>query len=158
MTVNGTPNVRACVEPLVEGMDVRRQPATGGEPSGKNSIAGGGGGPAGLAAADTAASLGIQVLLVDEGRSLVGQLVKQTHKFLGSGEHHAGVRGIDIPQLLPKEGQDKITFKLNTTVIGCYQDRVLTALTGEDEYFKISPQAAILATGASEKFLAFPGK
>ncbi|NLO88455.1 MAG: (2Fe-2S)-binding protein [Firmicutes bacterium] len=31
MTVNGTPNVRACVEPLVEGMDVRRQPATGGE-------------------------------------------------------------------------------------------------------------------------------
>jgi len=31
MTVNGMPNVRACVEPLVEGMDVRRQPATGGE-------------------------------------------------------------------------------------------------------------------------------
>jgi len=116
-----------------------------------------GGGPAGLAAADTAASLGIQVLLVDEGRSLGGQLVKQTHKFFGSGEHHAGVRGIDIPQLLLKEGQDKITFKLNTTVIGCYQDRVLTALTGEDEYFKISPQAAIFATGASEKFLAFPG-
>jgi len=31
MTVNGVPNVRACVEQLVEGMDVRRQPATGGE-------------------------------------------------------------------------------------------------------------------------------
>ena len=31
MTVNDEPNVRVCVEPLVEGMDVRLQPATGGE-------------------------------------------------------------------------------------------------------------------------------
>lgn len=31
MTVNGKPNVRVCVEPLVEGMDVKLQPATGGE-------------------------------------------------------------------------------------------------------------------------------
>jgi predicted molibdopterin-dependent oxidoreductase YjgC len=31
MTVNGKANVRTCVEPLVEGMEVTRQPATGGE-------------------------------------------------------------------------------------------------------------------------------
>lgn len=31
MTVNGKPNVRVCTEPLIEGMDVSRQPATGGE-------------------------------------------------------------------------------------------------------------------------------
>jgi predicted molibdopterin-dependent oxidoreductase YjgC len=31
MTVNGQPNVRVCTEPLKEGMDVRIQPATGGE-------------------------------------------------------------------------------------------------------------------------------
>ena len=31
MTVNGKPNVRICVEPLVEGMEVKRQPAAGGE-------------------------------------------------------------------------------------------------------------------------------
>jgi predicted molibdopterin-dependent oxidoreductase YjgC len=31
MTVNGEPNVRVCVIPLLEGMDVMLQPATGGE-------------------------------------------------------------------------------------------------------------------------------
>ncbi len=31
MTVNGKANVRTCVEPLLEGMEVKRQPASGGE-------------------------------------------------------------------------------------------------------------------------------
>lgn len=31
MTVNGKPNVRTCTEPLVEGMNVERQPAEGGK-------------------------------------------------------------------------------------------------------------------------------
>lgn len=115
-----------------------------------------GGGPAGLAAASTAASLGTHVLLVDEGLKVGGQLVKQTHKFFGSREHHAGVRGIDIPSLL-LENQEKVKVMTNTTIIGCYEDRVLTAVTGEDHYFKIKPQRVIFATGASEKFLAFPG-
>lgn len=117
-----------------------------------------GGGPAGLAAANTAASLGIDVLLVDEGRSLGGQLVKQTHKFFGSGEHYAGVRGIDIPgRLLQDQYRGKITTMEDTTVVGCYEDGVVTALTGEDKYFKIKPQRVVFATGAAEKFLAFPG-
>ena len=115
-----------------------------------------GGGPAGLSAASAAASLGIEVLLVDEGLKLGGQLVKQTHKFFGSREHHAGVRGIDIPNLL-LENQDKIKIMSNTTIIGCYEDGVLTAVTGEDKYFKIKPQRVVFATGASEKFLSFPG-
>lgn len=117
-----------------------------------------GGGPAGLAAANTAASLGMEVLLVDEGISLGGQLVKQTHKFFGSGEHYAGVRGIDIPSLLSlEENKDKIRTMSNTTVIGCYEDGVVTALTGEDNYYKIKAERVIFATGAAEKFLAFPG-
>lgn len=117
-----------------------------------------GGGPAGLAAADTAAALGIEVLLVDEGRSLGGQLVKQTHKFFGSGEHYAGVRGIDIPNLLCREEcRDRITIMTDTTVVGCYDDGVVTALTGEDKYFKINAERVIFATGATEKFLSFPG-
>ena len=117
-----------------------------------------GGGPAGLAAASTAAALGIEVLVVDEGRHLGGQLVKQTHKFFGSGEHYAGVRGIDIPSLLcPEENRGKITALTNTTVLGCYEDGVITALTGEEKYFKIKADRAIFATGASEKFLSFAG-
>ncbi|MTI95568.1 MAG: (2Fe-2S)-binding protein [Firmicutes bacterium] len=31
MEVNGEPNVRVCIVPLEEGMDVKLQPATGGE-------------------------------------------------------------------------------------------------------------------------------
>lgn len=115
-----------------------------------------GGGPAGLAAANAANALGVEVLLVDEGLSLGGQLVKQTHKFFGSREHHAGVRGIDIPKLL-LENQAKMKVMTNTTIIGCYEDGVLSAVTGEDEYFKIRPQKVVFATGASEKFLSFPG-
>ena len=115
-----------------------------------------GGGPAGLAAAGAAASLGIDVLLADEGLKLGGQLVKQTHKFFGSREHHAGVRGIDIPPLL-LANRERVTVLTDTTIIGCYEDGVLTALTGEDKYLKIRAQRAILATGASEKFLSFPG-
>src|SRR5690554_2417376 len=116
-----------------------------------------GGGPAGLAAASTAAALGIQVLLVDEGLNPGGQLVKQTHKFFGSGEHYAGTRGIDIPQQLCRGDQENITIMADTTVLGCYEDGVITALTGEEKYFKIKPQRVIFATGASEKFLTFPG-
>ncbi|MTI95569.1 MAG: FAD-dependent oxidoreductase [Firmicutes bacterium] len=117
-----------------------------------------GGGPAGLAAADTAASLGIDVLLVDEGRAVGGQLVKQTHKFFGSGEHYAGVRGIDIPKLLNREeNSQRVRILTDTTVVGCYEDGVVSALTGEDNYFKIKAKRAIFATGATEKFLSFPG-
>lgn len=117
-----------------------------------------GGGPAGLAAADTAASLGIDVVLVDEGRRLGGQLVKQTHKFFGSGEHYAGTRGIDIPDLLCREeNKTRITTMTNTTVLGCFEDGIVTALTGDEQYFKIQAQRVIFATGAAEKFLSFPG-
>jgi len=42
-----------------------------------------GGGPAGMNAALAAAESGAQVLLVDKFQKLGGQLVKQTHKFLG---------------------------------------------------------------------------
>ena len=51
-----------------------------------------GGGPAGLSAAVEAASLGCRVLVVDSDLKLGGQLIKQTHKFFGSKEEHAGTR------------------------------------------------------------------
>lgn len=116
-----------------------------------------GGGPAGLAAAVTAAQLGAKVVLADEGHRIGGQLVKQTHKFFGSGEQHAGVRGIDIPQVLWPDRAENIDLHTDTTILGCYEDGVVTALTGEDHYFKIEPKRIIIATGAVEKFLAFPG-
>jgi sarcosine oxidase subunit alpha len=118
-----------------------------------------GGGPAGLSAAINAASLGAGVALIDRNDALGGQLVKQTHMFFGSQKQYASVRGIDIARIL----QDKLSkcggnveVMLNTTVLGVYEDGVITIEQNERRYFKMRPRSIIVATGASEKVLPFP--
>ncbi|SNS66096.1 sarcosine oxidase subunit alpha [Anaerovirgula multivorans] len=116
-----------------------------------------GGGPAGLCAAIKAAELGVSVLLVERDRWLGGQLVKQTHMFFGSEKQHAATRGIDIAKLLIDkiEAMENIEVIKNATVLGIYEDGIIT-IEGEGKYQKIKPKAVIVATGASEKTLAFP--
>jgi sarcosine oxidase subunit alpha len=117
-----------------------------------------GGGPAGLCAAISAASLGAKVTLIDRADDLGGQLIKQTHMFFGSQKQYASIRGIDIAGILMKDlekYQDKIDIMLDATVIGMYEDGVI-ALEQNEKYIKIKPQSVIVATGASEKFLTFP--
>ncbi|OGO76992.1 MAG: pyridine nucleotide-disulfide oxidoreductase [Clostridiales bacterium GWB2_37_7] len=117
-----------------------------------------GGGPAGLCAAISAASLGAKVTLIDRNDNLGGQLIKQTHMFFGSQKQYASIRGIDIAGILMKDldkYQDKIELMLDATVIGMYEDGVI-ALEQNEKYIKIKPQSVIVATGASEKFLTFP--
>lgn len=117
-----------------------------------------GGGPAGLCAAIAAASMGAEVTLLERSSKTGGQLVKQTHKFFGSEKQYASVRGIDISDILIGELEkykDKINVMLDATVMGLYEDGVLTVEHNE-KYIKIKPKKIIVATGASEKFLAFP--
>lgn len=117
-----------------------------------------GGGPAGLCAAINAARSGAKVLLVERSENLGGQLIKQTHMFFGSQKQHASVRGIDICGILLDELQqykDQIEILTDGTVIGVYEDGVVTIEQG-NRYMKYKPRAIIAATGASEKFLAFP--
>ena len=59
-----------------------------------------GGGPGGMSAALAAANAGVRVTLMDRGKVLGGQLVKQTHRFFGSERERAGTRGIDIVKIL----------------------------------------------------------
>ncbi len=118
-----------------------------------------GGGPAGLSAAISAASLGARVTLVDRNDHLGGQLVKQTHMFFGSEKQHASVRGIDICDILIdklKTYEDNVDIMINSTVLGIYEDGVITVEQNEEEYIKLKPRSMIIATGASEKVLAFP--
>ena len=78
-----------------------------------------GGGPAGLSAAISAAKAGAQVTVVETNAKAGGQLVKQTHKFFGSKEHRAGIRGIDIvKQLIEECGELGVEMMLNSTVAG----------------------------------------
>ncbi len=118
-----------------------------------------GGGPAGLCAAISAASSGANVLIIERNNELGGQLVKQTHMFFGSEKQYASTRGIDIADILLKELEkykDRVEIMTNATVVGMYEDGVISVLHKEDNYFKIMPKALIVATGAFEKSLAFP--
>ena len=78
-----------------------------------------GAGPAGLSAAIEAAEKGLEVVVFDENAKPGGQLFKQIHKFFGSKEHKAKIRGFKIGEDLLKEA-DKAGVKvvLNATVCG----------------------------------------
>lgn len=117
-----------------------------------------GGGPAGLRAAISAASMGAKVTIIERNENLGGQLVKQTHMFFGSQKQYASIRGIDIAGILLKDLEqykDKVEIMTNATVIGMFEDGVIT-IEQNDKYLKIKPQSIIVTTGASEKFLTFP--
>jgi sarcosine oxidase subunit alpha len=118
-----------------------------------------GGGPAGLCAALSAAKSGAKVLIIDKNKNAGGQLIKQTHMFFGSEKQYASTRGIDIPEILIKElfqYKENVEIKTDSTVVGMYEDGIITVLEKEDNYYKIEPKAVIVATGAYEKFLSFP--
>lgn len=118
-----------------------------------------GAGPAGLSAAIEAAKCGAEVLVVDENNKPGGQLFKQIHKFFGSRRHKAGTRGVDIgTQLLEEVEKLGVTVMLNTVAYGFYPngEGVALAVNGEEGMI-VHPKKVIMATGASENPLAFPG-
>ena len=80
-----------------------------------------GAGPAGLCAAASAAEAGAQVVLYDENATPGGQLFKQIHKFFGSEQHYAGVRGYEIGErLVARVCEADVDLRLNTAVFGVY--------------------------------------
>jgi len=117
-----------------------------------------GAGPAGLSAADAAGSLGAEVVLVDRSEAAGGQLVKQTHMFFGSKNQFAATRGIDIATKLTAQvvENSRVEMLLGTTVLGYYPDGVILA-ERDGRLLKFEPQRLIVATGAAEKSLPFPG-
>jgi len=117
-----------------------------------------GGGPAGLSAALSAAFLGAKVLLAERDDTPGGQLVKQTHKFFGSEKQYAGDRGIHIGRMLLENAQadPNIEIWTESTALAIYEDGVVT-VEHEGGHVKVKPGRIIIATGAAEKFLSFPG-
>lgn len=86
-----------------------------------------GAGPAGLSAAIEAAKHGMTVTVFDENARPGGQLFKQIHKFFGSKEHKAKIRGFNIGEELLKEAADAgVTVKLNATVVGIFENKEVT--------------------------------
>jgi NADPH-dependent 2,4-dienoyl-CoA reductase/sulfur reductase-like enzyme len=116
-----------------------------------------GGGAAGMAAAIEATKAGARVTLIDENERPGGQLFKQIHKFFGSEAHRAGIRGVQIGQDLLKEAQEAgVEILLNTVAYGLFPDKHI-GLVRESHTENVQAEAIILATGANENALAFPG-
>lgn len=178
MRVNGIPNVRTCIAPLKEGVFVEMQKKLAelpdvvfsGEPTKTLDIDVliVGAGPAGLCAAIESATQGASVLLVDENQCVGGQLVKQTHKFFGSKQERAGTRGIHIAKELEQElqhlqQQGKIQLMTDATVIGYYESEknhrfgVVKRCEYQSTLYDVRCNAVVLACGAMENMLLFPG-
>ena len=171
MTVNGVPNVKTCLEPVKENMVVKSQTGWGDFPDFyettnyerkdipvmKADVAIVGAGPAGLSAAIEAARLGAKVLLMDENHQIGGQLIKQTHMFFGSKEHHARTRGVDIAKLLLGECESlKVEILTGCSVVGYFFPNELAAVK-DNRLFKVDADKIVVAVGASENMLAFEG-
>jgi len=116
-----------------------------------------GAGPAGLAAAIEAAKAGAKVVVIDENEKPGGQLFKQIHKFFGSHEHDAGVRGIDIGTKLCDEAKGLgVQLALNTVAFAIYDGGNVACITPSGTA-RIDAKRVIIATGASENTLPFKG-
>jgi len=118
-----------------------------------------GGGPAGLTAAVELASHGATVTLCDDKPTLGGKLDLQTHNFFGSVEDcYAGHRGMEIGRLLEEQvrAQPGVAVWTGSPVVGIFQDGVV-GVVKQGRFTAVKPKALLVAAGAREKALAFPG-
>lgn len=156
---------RSCQEPVREGMKVRRirgypvlkevgeadKPVE--EMEAEALIIGGG--PAGLAAAEILGAHGVRTIIVDDSHRLGGQLIKQTHRFFGSRELFAGLRGFQIAERYEEKigSLESVNALLRTTVVGVFKEGVFAV--GEDKNYLIRAGTYLVATGAVENYLPF---
>lgn len=119
-----------------------------------------GGGPAGLSAAIELGQAGVRTILIDDKAHLGGKLVLQTHRFFGSSEAvFAGTRGIDIAKKLEIALRQHPSVEIweSSTAVGVFEDKSIGVYKDVNEYVLVYPEMLLMATGAREKSLAFPG-
>jgi thioredoxin reductase len=123
-----------------------------------------GGGPAGLSAALEVSQRGLKVCLVEESFTLGGQLRQQTQimdDLPGSlalmHESQGQLRGFELADSLSTSlDNHDVHMCLGHQAIGLYEDGSV-AVSNDWEIKQITADAVLIATGASEIPLAFPG-
>jgi thioredoxin reductase/bacterioferritin-associated ferredoxin len=115
-----------------------------------------GGGPAGLCAAIEAADAGTEVLIIDENMRIGGQIYRQIPYRVTDG----GKLGKDYEnaQELFKavESRPNISCLSQAVVWGVFDERTL-AVCHQDRSEKIATKSLIIATGAYDRPVPFPG-
>ena len=114
-----------------------------------------GGGPAGLSAALTAAEAGLRVAIVDEHEQLGGQYFKRRHPALVARHGDYRAEGTRLIAAVHQAGTVCLTGHL---VWGVDDDGTTLLVTGADGVpRRLSASYIVLATGAYERVLPFPG-
>src|ERR1700690_2178565 len=106
-----------------------------------------GGGPAGMAAATRAAESGVRVGIVDDNASLGGQIWRRA-----SQDHEAK----DAARWTEHVQAAQVTTLCGMRIFDQPEPGVLLA-EGMNDLFELSYKHLVLATGARERFLPFPG-
>jgi NADPH-dependent 2,4-dienoyl-CoA reductase/sulfur reductase-like enzyme/Fe-S-cluster-containing hydrogenase component 2/bacterioferritin-associated ferredoxin len=118
-----------------------------------------GAGPSGMSCAAELGKFNLDVLIIDDKDKAGGKLVLQTHKFFGSVEDcYAGTRGIDIADKLVSEIKQypSVRLWLDSTCIAVFSDKKI-GVVKDNIYYLIKPKVFVVAAGAREKNLIFPG-
>ena len=169
--VDGSPR-KSCVTALAEGMELstlRGLPVLASRPASvaasgarwiETEVLVVGGGPAGLGAAKELAALGLSVLVADDKESLGGKLLLQTHKFFGSeADCYAGARGFEIAARLEAElrADSRVRILTNSPVVGIFKDGKAGIYENRSTYLIADFKALVVAAGARERSIVFPG-
>lgn len=161
VSVDGIPNVRACMTPATDGMSVSRQvpfPDFTGDlvpaPSPLNlspDVLVIGGGAGGLSAAIAAAKAGANVVVLDERKVAGGQFYKQSAN--GSILDGQQQEGADLVAEAQASGAEILT---GVEIWGVFDPLLFLAQQGNTAICA-RPKTAIVATGAYERPVMVPG-
>lgn len=112
-----------------------------------------GAGPAGLAAACRAAEAGARVLVLDEAPGPGGQIWRQPHQ--------GTVTALSSPaaarRWLQRLGASGASVRTGFAVVDAPAPHVLLAAAPDGATLRVRARAQVIATGARERFLPFPG-
>lgn len=116
-----------------------------------------GGGAAGLAAAYEASLLGLDVIIIEESPHLGGQFRQQTQFMNPSPASLEGLRVYEVVDSLIKRLQT-VPVKILTehTLVGLFADGGI-GVSNKKEVIKIVTKRIVIATGANEGAVLFPG-
>ncbi|MGA9462589.1 MAG: FAD/NAD(P)-binding oxidoreductase, partial [Terracidiphilus sp.] len=111
-----------------------------------------GAGPAGMAAAAAAAENGRRVCLLDQNAAAGGQIWRGYHEKHAANEPHGQV----FAGLMGRLRSAGLAMRSEESVVAAVAQRVLR-VESESRSEDIGYEQLILATGARERFLPFPG-